>query len=49
MGNNIKIYLKEIKWVGLDWIHLAQKRDKWRNFVNKVMNLRLHKIGEFLD
>jgi len=24
---------------GVDWIHLAQNRDQWRVFVNKVMNL----------
>jgi hypothetical protein len=27
-GDNIKIYFKEIKWVGVNWIHLAQNRDK---------------------
>jgi len=43
-GDNIKIYFKEIKWMGVDRIHLAQNRDKWRVFVNTVMNLRLHKM-----
>jgi len=27
---DIKIDLKEVEWEGLDWIHLAQDRDKWR-------------------
>jgi hypothetical protein len=25
----------------IDWIDLAQNRDKWRDFVNMVMNLRV--------
>ena len=25
----------------LDWIHLAQDRDKWRTVVNTVMNLQV--------
>jgi hypothetical protein len=39
--DNIKIYLREIGWDGVDWIDLAQDRDQWRAVVNTVMNLRV--------
>jgi hypothetical protein len=34
----------EIVWGSVDWIGLAQVRDKWRALVNVVMNLRFHKM-----
>jgi hypothetical protein len=39
--NNIRVDLKEIGWEGVDWIHLAQDRDRWRAFVNTVMSFRI--------
>jgi hypothetical protein len=39
--DNIKMGLLEIGWGGVDWIGLAQVRDKWRALVNAVMNLRV--------
>jgi hypothetical protein len=36
---NIKMDFKEIRWGGMDWIHLAQERDQWQDLVNKVMSL----------
>jgi hypothetical protein len=39
--DNIKIDLLEISSGGVDWIGLAQDRDKWRALVNAVMNLRV--------
>jgi len=44
-----------LKWIfrkwdgGLDWIDLAQDRDRWRELVNAVMNLRLpHNAGHLM-
>jgi hypothetical protein len=37
--DNIKMGLLEISWSAVDWIVLAQDRDKWRALVNAVMNL----------
>jgi hypothetical protein len=39
--DNIKIYLIEIGWGGMDWIGLAQDRDQWRALMNTVINLRV--------
>jgi hypothetical protein len=39
--DNIKMDLLEIGWGGVDWIGLAQDRNKWRALVNVVMNLRV--------
>jgi hypothetical protein len=39
--DNIKMDLLEIVWGGVDWIGLAQDRDKWRALVNSVLNLRV--------
>jgi hypothetical protein len=39
--DNIKMNLGEIGWDGLDWIDLAQDREKWRALVNSVMNFRV--------
>jgi hypothetical protein len=39
--DNIKFDLRGIGWEVVDWIHLAQDRDKWRVYVYAVMNLRV--------
>ena len=38
--NNIRMDLQEVE-CGLDWIGLAQDRDRWCTFVSAVMNLRV--------
>jgi hypothetical protein len=35
------MYLLEIGWGSVDWIGLAQGREKWRALVNAVMNFRV--------
>jgi hypothetical protein len=48
--DDIKMDLREIGWDGMDWIDLAQNRDRWRALVNTVMNLRVPlNTGKFLS
>jgi hypothetical protein len=39
--DNIKMDLREIGFRDVDWIHLAQDRDRWWALVNTVMKLRV--------
>jgi hypothetical protein len=39
--DNIKIDLQELGYGGVDWIDLIQDRDRWRELVNAVKNLRV--------
>jgi hypothetical protein len=39
--DNIKMDLGEIGCGGVDWIGLAQDRNKWRAPVNSMMNLKV--------
>jgi hypothetical protein len=39
--DNIRMDRVEVGWGDVDWIGLAEDRDKWRALVNAVMNLRV--------
>jgi hypothetical protein len=39
--NNIKMDFREIVLEGVDWIHLAQNRDRWLVRVNTVLKLQV--------
>jgi hypothetical protein len=39
--DKIEIDLGEVGWGDVDWIGLAQDRNRWRALVNSVLNLRV--------
>jgi hypothetical protein len=40
--DNIRMEL--VEWVDVDWIGLAQDRNRWRALMNSVLNLQVHKM-----
>jgi hypothetical protein len=38
--DDIRMDLGEVEWGDVDWIDLAQDRNRWRALVNLVLNLR---------
>ena len=39
--DNIRVDLQEVEYGYVDWIGVAQDRDRWRTFVSAAMNLRI--------
>jgi len=37
------------RWESVDWINLAQDKDKWQAFVSMEVSLRFHKMWEISD
>jgi hypothetical protein len=49
-GDNIRMDIRDSGRRGVNWLHLAQNRDRCRDIVNTVMNLwDSVQSGEFLD
>jgi len=43
------VYLRQVGWEGVDWMHLFRGMDQWRALVNTVMNFWVpRKAGRFL-
>jgi hypothetical protein len=38
---HIRIDFREMGWEGVEWMHLSQDRDQWRDVRNMVMNFRV--------
>jgi len=41
LKDTIKMDLQEVEFWGMEWIDLAQDRNRWRALVNAVMNFRV--------
>jgi hypothetical protein len=39
--DNIRMNLGEVRWGDVDWIGLAQDRNRWRALVNSGLNFRV--------
>jgi hypothetical protein len=38
LEDNIKMDVQDVRW-GMDWVNLAQDRDRWWDIVNVVVNI----------
>jgi hypothetical protein len=41
LEDNIKINLQEMEWESMDWIDLAQDRNRWQALLHAVMNFQV--------
>jgi hypothetical protein len=41
LEDNLEMYLQEVWWGGMDWIHLAQDKERWQAVASEVMNPRV--------
>jgi hypothetical protein len=39
--DSIRMDIVEVGWGEVDWVGLAQDRDRWRALVNSILNLRV--------
>jgi hypothetical protein len=48
-NDNIRMDLKELRWMVVEWIHLDQDRNTCRDLVDTIMMFRLpQNVGKFL-
>jgi hypothetical protein len=45
--DNIRMDLWEVGWGDVDWIGLAQNRNRWRALVNSVLNVQVPLLGKY--
>ena len=48
-GENIKMNLQDVGWVGMSRVDLTRDKDRWRALVKAVMNSGSKKLGNFLS
>jgi hypothetical protein len=39
--DNIRMDLGDVAWCDVDWIGLVQDKNRWRDIVNSLLNLRV--------